>query len=135
MKNIRVMIAQDAKALGATRDALEDYQLVVVTDMQAAQHEVIEDGIDLFVIGLHFDESRAIELVSFIRNDPGHKKTPIIFVRLLPTTMKDILKSTVMALIKAGTINQYLELEGDPDYVTKIKAAVASLMVAKKSSQ
>jgi response regulator RpfG family c-di-GMP phosphodiesterase len=135
MKKARIMIAQDAKALGKTKDALDAYELVVVTDLMQARYQLIEDGIDVFVIGIHFDESRAIDLVNFIRNDKKHERTPIIFVRLLPTTMKDILKTTVVALIKIGTISDYLELEGDPDFASKIKQSVSSLVPGKKSNE
>lgn len=122
------MIAQDAQALGMTQDALRGYDLVVVTEIRAAQRLVMEDGIDLFVIGIHFDDSRAVELVRFIRSDQRHKTTPIVFVRLLPTTLRDILGTTVLALIKMGTISQYLELENDPDFAVKIRDYVSSLL-------
>ena len=128
MKVARILVAQNPKGLQVTKTALSGYEVVTVDNIQRAKHQVMEDGIDLFLLGIHFDDSRAIELVSFIRNDEKHKKTPIIIMRVLPTLMVDSLRTTINALIKTGTVSQYLEVEGDQDPVDKIRKAVQKFL-------
>ncbi len=121
------MIAQNSNSMEATVHALIGYELILVTNLQTAKQHVLED-LDLFVIGIHFDESRAIDLVTSIRHKGKHKMTPIILIRFMPTTLGDSLKSIASALIKVGNINEYLELEDDPDADRKLRHHVTALL-------
>ena len=132
MKKGRILIAHDANHLGVVTKALEGYDLVVVSDVMGAQYQIMEDGIDLVIIGIHFDESRAIELVNIIRSDDKHKKTPIVLIRLSPTGLSESINVTTAALIKIGTVSEYLELESDPEAALKIKDVVGSLLPGEK---
>jgi DNA-binding response OmpR family regulator len=92
MKRTKILIAQNPTAVDITAKALPDYDLVIVTDLLNTQYQIREKGIDIFVIGIHFDDSRAVDLISVIRKDDKYRKTPILILRLLPTEIGDTLK-------------------------------------------
>jgi hypothetical protein len=131
----RILVAHDHGGLSIIEKALHGCDLVVVTDMKKVEFLTTEDGIDCFVIGIHFDYSRAVELVTTIRRSEKHKTTPVILIRCSPSPNAQMLRSTVDLLIDHGTVRQYLELDDDPDAVEKIRAAVDECLAVSKSSK
>ena len=74
MQPARILIADLPSALPAIRQALSGYELVEVTTFELANRMLMEDGFKLVVVGIHFDDSRAIELINILRQDENHKK-------------------------------------------------------------
>ncbi len=93
---------------------------------------ILEDGIDLFLVGIHFDESRALELIPLIRKDTRHSETPIIVIRLLPTENQKLLKQSVNAMQSLHIVSDYLELEDDRKAKLKIRQAVDNYVPKEK---
>ena len=114
------------------RSLLAEFDLVMVSTREEAERMIIEDGIDLFVIGVHFDESRAIEMIGTIRNSKNHRKTPIIVIRLLATALAESLLATATNLIKVGAISDYVEMEGKADGEERLLQSIKSHLPAKK---
>lgn len=127
-----ILVASTKYVLPHVRAALAGQELLEALNMQEAQRLVMKDGIELFVIGVHFDDSRAMELVKFIRLDPKHSQTPIVVVRLTPTTMADYMRQTMDTMKSLQVISDYLELEGDPAAQARIQEAVTKLLLAQK---
>lgn len=123
------MVAHDPARLEVITKALEGHELVLVNDLQAAQYQILEDEIDLFVVGIHFDDSRSIELIDLIQKDQKHTNTPVILIRLLHTPLADFLRTTVATLIKLGTVTQYLELADDLNPELSLREAVSSCLI------
>jgi response regulator RpfG family c-di-GMP phosphodiesterase len=117
----RVLVAHDSKALSLTSYALYGYRLLKATNKHEAEALVINDSIDLFVVSIHFDDSRAVELISFIRKHEKHDLRPIVVIRFMPAANTEVLRDTVNGLIKVGSVRSYLELEKDPDIIKKIR--------------
>jgi hypothetical protein len=132
MNNARILIAQTPETAPITQFALVGYELVTVYDLKAAKYQVMENGIDLFVVGIHFDESRATDLIAFIREDEKHKRTPVLVVRLLASTQAYVLTIKMNALIRIEAVQQYLEIAGSPNASKKIRAAVDALLPVEK---
>jgi hypothetical protein len=126
----KILVAHDPSGLFTIESALHGYELVIATDFMKAELMIIEDGIDCIVIGIHFDYSRAVELVSAIHKSEKHKTTPVILVRYSPSTNEQMLRFTVNQFIDLGTVKDYLELEHDADAAEKLRAAVDACFVA-----
>lgn len=131
MKTARILIAHEPQGMDLITTSLQGYDLVPVTTIEDARYHINQGGIDLFLIGIHFDDSRAVEMITGLHQNPKYQTTPVVVVRLLSSQLVDFLRSTTGALIKLGTISQYLEIEGDPDASIKIKEAVKAALQAK----
>ncbi len=119
-------------AMPRMRAALAGHELLETTTLQQSERLVIEDIIDLFVIGIHFDDSRTMELVKLIRLDPKHKETPILITRLTPSSMAEFIQQTMETMKSLRVVTDYLELEDDPMADVKIRDTVSRLLPAGK---
>lgn len=136
MATPRILIALEAACVSEVQEALRDYDLLLAVTLSEAQKAIAEDGIELFVIGVHFDDSRSMELIRLIRLDRKHKKVPIIVTRMLPTIQTKMLHDTLELMKVLMGITDYLELEGDPGAKAKLKSVVKKTLFqiqAKKS--
>lgn len=122
------MIAHEPGRSQVIIGALTGYDLVVVSTLDAAVSLIKEDGIKLFVIGVHFDESRAIELVNEIRKDRKHKSTPIVLLRQSSIRITSLLRTTIDSLKKVGTVSEYLEVENNPEPGKAIRDSISRLL-------
>lgn len=120
----RVLVAQDKNALAPVVNALQGYELVVATSFVQAEKVVRSENISLFVIGVHFDESRCMDLIHLIRKDPNHKITPIIVIRLLPSSNADLLRSTLSVMKIVHGVTDYIESVDASDTELRIRKAV-----------
>ncbi|MDR3617460.1 MAG: hypothetical protein P4L53_28145 [Candidatus Obscuribacterales bacterium] len=134
MNTTRILVAHEPERSEVITSALQGYNVVLVTSIDAARYQVMEDGFKLFVIGIHFDDSRAVELVTELRKDGKHKYTPVILVRLLSSPLADFLRNTTELLCKIGTVTKYLELDTDPEPGKAILDAVDKALAARKAS-
>ncbi len=105
-------------------EALAGYDVAKATTLPAAERLAKTTEFDLFVIGIHLDDSQALTLIKFIREN-GHQVTPIIIVRLLPSEIEKTLRSTIEAMKPIYKIAAYLELERDKNAAKAIRAVVA----------
>jgi CheY-like chemotaxis protein len=128
----RILVAATERVLPQVSAALVGHEVLETTTLQQAQRLILEDGIELCIIGIHFDDSRAVELVKFIRLDPSHRNTPIIITRLTPSDMSNFIRQTMDGMKKLLTISDYLELEGDPLATIKIKDSVTRVLLERK---
>ncbi len=128
----RILLAASAISKYLLRAALAEHELLETTTFGEAQRLVLEDGIDLFVICIFFDDSRAMELVTVIRTDPKHKQTPILVVRVTPSEMADFIRHTMNTMKTLHVISDYLELDGDPIADIKIGDAAKEYLPSEK---
>jgi DNA-binding response OmpR family regulator len=126
----RILIAEEKSVLAAVAQALEGYELLKATTLPEAERLMLEDGIDLFVIGIHLDDSQSMVLVKQIRNKKNHAKTPIVMIRLLPSANAEMLRFTLDYMKTVQGISAYLELENDPRSTQNIRAAVENCLPA-----
>lgn len=116
--------------------ALAGYDLYTATSLQQAQRLIWEDGIDIFVIGIHFDESRAMELVKLIREEPKHRKTPIIVVRFWPSDNAKILRQTIEVMKSVRAVSDYIEADSEErPFVERVREAVEKHLPSRKSTK
>jgi response regulator RpfG family c-di-GMP phosphodiesterase len=132
MSIAKILIAEDQRALPYVRQALAGYELLLVPSLQDAERMTLEGGIDLFILGIHFDDSRATELANAIRRSAAHATTPIILVRILPSTIEKFIRSSTNALKASGIITDFLEFQKNDEIASKLKQSVEAHLPADK---
>jgi hypothetical protein len=125
MSVARVLAAATPKVLPYLCQALSDYDVLATTSLNQAITLVRDERIDIFVIAVHFDDSRSIDLVNAINGVPGHSGTPLIVFRTLSSQYTDMLRQTLSALKSVGKITDYYEFESDSEAWQKLRTAVA----------
>jgi hypothetical protein len=117
----RILVAVKAEPLPLVRAALAGYQLVSVSSIEHAEQLLVEnaEAIDLFLIGILFDDSRAMELIRMIRLDINNHATPILMVRLMPSQHEEMLRHVMETMIALGTISDYLEADYQDPVIAK----------------
>ncbi|MBA3859120.1 MAG: hypothetical protein C0508_01250 [Cyanobacteria bacterium PR.023] len=66
---------------------------------------------DLIIIGVHFDDSRAVDLLREIRSKPKYELTPILFIRTQPSSISQILEQSILSLKDAYRVNGLIETD------------------------
>lgn len=132
--NARILIAEDKSVISIVSNALDGYELIETTMLQEAKRAVAKHHIDLFVIGIHVDDSLALELVRFIRTKAQYKDTPLILVRLLPSQNAEVLRETISAMKSLHKISEYLEVELDAAPAEKLRRAAEKLLQSSVSA-
>ncbi len=56
---------------------------------------------DLVIAGVHFDDSRAVELLQIVRTNKKTEKTPFVFIRTRHSSMALEIEKTINTLQKA----------------------------------
>jgi DNA-binding response OmpR family regulator len=107
----RILLAHAPEKIGFLVDALRGYEVMQAGTLKEAERLTIEDGINLFIVGIHFDDSRAMQLITTIRLDEHHKTTPIVVVRLSASEHTEMLRMTLDTLVKLNIINEFIEFE------------------------
>lgn len=107
----RILLAHDPQKIGFLLDSLKGFELVPAATVKEAERLITENGINLFIIGIHFDDSRALQLITDIRLDEKHKTTPIVVVRLSQSEHTEMLRMTMDTLIKLHIVDEFIEIE------------------------
>ena len=69
------------------RRALGDAATLLPAHTLEEALDVIAQGVDIIVCGIHFDESRMFELLRAVKADPRVNKTPFVCVRLIGSNL------------------------------------------------
>jgi CheY-like chemotaxis protein len=82
---------------------------------------------DLIIIGVHFDDSRAVDLLREIRCRSLYELTPVIFVRTQPSNISQILEQSILSLKDAYRISGLIETELLHEDDGKIREAIVQI--------
>jgi DNA-binding NtrC family response regulator len=132
MTSAKILVADDMDSILKVRNALTGYEVLETLYLAEAKRLVIEDGIQLFLIGIHFDDSHAMDLIKFIRHDKKHADTPILVQRMIPSQNAEILRQTLNAMRSLQIVNDYVELADHKDADSTLRAAVEKLLSMEK---
>lgn len=130
MQQTKILIAAHPRALASFVRWLDpSYDVLAVTGLQQAQALLAaESDIGLFLIGAHFDDSQALELINAIRSMERHQTTPLIVVRTMASDYAQLLKQTFTAMKTVKGITEYLdfdtEREAGPSVIEAISRAL-----------
>jgi DNA-binding response OmpR family regulator len=126
MSPARIVVAEEPHTIPAVLEALQGYELLTASTLMEAERLLLEDGIDLFVIGIHFNDSHAMELIKLIRsNKNNHAKTPIVVARFAPSEHAKILRETIEVMKVVHAVSDYIEKDGQPEtFGARLREAV-----------
>ncbi len=126
-KKARLLIADVPAVQSVLTEALQGYDLFAVGTTQGALRLLAENGFDMIICGIHFDDSRMIELFQAVRKDPRHKDIPLIAFRAIPAEHEELLRDSVTTLGKTLGVNSYIELDAyvnSPDRAASLRKAI-----------
>lgn len=126
MPQSRILIASNPRALASFVRWLDpDYDVLAVTSLdQARQLLEVESGIALFLIGAHFDDSQALELINVIRSKEQYLTTPLIVVRTMHSEYADMLKQTFTVMKTVKGITEYLDFDSEKEAGPTVTEAI-----------
>ena len=112
--------------------ALAGYTLTCVSTIEDALNALQKQQFDAIVIGMHFDESRALELVKILRQDSRFASTPVFVIRVIQTPYASILKSALDIMIMVKAVNQYFECDDPGDKLGSLRKAIDDILPSAK---
>jgi len=107
------------------RISLSGYQFIEARSLHHAEKLVVAENFDLFLLDVHFDDSKATELVNIIRRNEAYAETPIVIVRIAPSEFLRQVRETMVLLRRLERINGYLEVFDDESSQTKLRNCIA----------
>ena len=133
-KPAKLLVAQTADNIDDLVDALSGYEIIKTTNLHQAERMLTETTIDLFVIGIHFDDSQALQLLQFIRDSDKHKKVPVVMVRYRASEVSEILRQTMSVMKTLRAISTYIEIDVDAElpFYERVRIAVETFLPPKK---
>jgi CheY-like chemotaxis protein len=106
----KVLVADVPEMDQTIRDCLPDQDLTFVRTMREAISALRRDGFGLILIGLHFDESRMIELLSYVRGLEKYRDAPVICVQGIELNLPDSVLTSIDVAVKALGGTTFLDL-------------------------
>jgi hypothetical protein len=106
----KVLVADVPDMDDKIRDCLPEHDLTFVRTMVEAVRELRRDGYEVIVIGLHFDESRMFELLSYVRTLPKYDDTPVLCVQGLELHVPEAIRKNIDMAVKALGGKAFLDL-------------------------
>src|SRR5262245_14969570 len=97
----KVLIADVPEMHARIEECLPGHECAFVTSLGEAVAALRHDGFSLIVIGLHFDESRMFELLTYVRSLPGYKDAAVVCVQGLDIMLPEAAMRTVDMAVKA----------------------------------
>jgi len=112
-----VLVAASAEMDGKISECLPGHDLTFVRTMSEAIRSLRQDGYQLVVIGLDFDESRMLELLQYVRALPKYKDMPVVCVHGERMNLSEAVMKNIDVAVKALGGLAFLNLgEGVIDY-------------------
>ena len=132
MSKAKVLVADVPEADDKIRDCLPGHDLHFVRTLGQAVRELRQDGYQLIVIGMHFDDSRMFELLRYVRSLPHHRDVPVICVQCEEVMLSDAVLKNMEDAVKALGGTAFVDLRDGShvfrhhcDYLSRIAAQVS----------
>jgi CheY-like chemotaxis protein len=106
----RIFVADRAEVHSTLLNSLTGYE-VVTTDTFETALERLTENFDLIICGVHFADSRMVDLLSAARRSSLHKHTPFVVFRGLHTDNVELLRRSIKPLIETFELGPYLEFD------------------------
>lgn len=129
-----VLVADVPEMDQRIRECLPEHELVFVRTMPEAAVALRHDGFSLVIIGLHFDESRMFELLSYVRSLRAYKDAAVVCVQGLDIMLPEAAMRTVDMAVKVLGGTAFVDLRDGAldflqhcDYLNRAANAAGSL--------
>ncbi|MBS2004727.1 MAG: hypothetical protein U0103_08880 [Candidatus Obscuribacterales bacterium] len=111
MPPAKIFVAVKSEPLATVVEALHGYELCIADNVQHGMRLLNEQhDIDIFIIGILFDDSKAMDLIKRVSSRKTATKQPILVVRLMSSQHEEVLKSTMKTMIELKIVKEYLEV-------------------------
>jgi len=112
-----VLVADIPEMDEKVRECLPGHELTFVRTIAKAIGALRHDGFQLVVIGLHFDDSRMLELLQYVRALPAYREVPVICVHGDHLNLSEAVMKNIDVAVKALGGVAFLNLrDGALDY-------------------
>ena len=109
----RVLIADVPEMQPRIEECLPGHECVCVDSMAEAVVALRHDGFSLIVIGLHFDESRMFELLTYVRSLRTYKDAAVVCVQGMDILLPEAAMRTVNMAVKALGGTAFVDLRNE----------------------
>lgn len=109
----------------AQKSLSADYDLEFASTMQEAKSKLLGQTFDMAIVGMHFDDSRCLELLSFVRTIDNLEGIPFLIIQAKQTHLAQTVPATQQCapLLGACEVLEALDLRSE-EANEKLKAAV-----------
>ncbi len=80
----KILIAEDSPTMrsliASTIEAMGDYEIVEAANGFEALRYLPREKVDLVITDINMPDINGLELVSFVRNNPNYKETPLFII-------------------------------------------------------
>ncbi len=109
---MKFFLASDVEGLRRLYSVLADFDFRSSSTLDDALRLLDSPmSFDLIIIGVHFDDSRAVDLLREIRSRPRYELTPVLFIRTQPSSISLILEQSILSLKDAYRVNGFIETD------------------------
>jgi len=109
---LKFFLASDVEGLRRLYSVLADFDFRSSSTLDDALRLLDSPmSFDLIIIGVHFDDSRAVDLLREIRSRPRYELTPVLFIRTQPSSISQILEQSILSLKDAYRVNGFIETD------------------------
>jgi CheY-like chemotaxis protein len=126
MYMMRILLANDSAGSNRLFPLLEGHQVIAAENLSEAKNALSRQTFDLIIAGVHFDDSRAIELLKYLREESNQKDAPFIFVRTRTSAFAQSLRVTMKSLEKCYEFAGYVETDKLGEDDKRIRKAIFS---------
>ena len=109
----KVLIADVPEMHSRIEECLPGHDCVFVTSLAEAVVALRHEGFGLIVIGLHFDESRMFELLTYVRSLRTYEDAPVICVQGMDIQLPEAAMRTVDMAVKALGGTAFVDLRDE----------------------
>ena len=110
MSQAKVLVADIPEADSKIRECLPGHELHFVRTFGDAMRELRQNGYQMIVIGMHFDESRMFELLRYTRGLPHHKDVPVICVQCQDVMLSEAVLKNMDDAVRALGGTAFIDL-------------------------
>lgn len=109
---LRFLLANDLEGLNRLHAILAGFEFQSTSTLDHALELLDSDlNFDLIVVGVHFDDSRAIDLLRETRAREQYASTPFLFIRTRPSSLSQVIEQSILALKGAFRVSGFIETD------------------------
>ncbi|PZM77143.1 MAG: hypothetical protein DKT66_28300 [Candidatus Melainabacteria bacterium] len=109
---MKLFLASDVEGLRRLYAVLADFDFRSSSTLDDALRLLDSPmSFDLIIIGVHFDDSRAVDLLREIRSRSRYELIPVLFIRTQPSSISQILEQSILSLKEAYRVNGFIETD------------------------
>ena len=112
----KILVADVPEMHQRMRECLPCHDCVFVTTMADAVDALRHDRFGMVIVGLHFDESRMFELLTYVRTLAAYKDAPVVCVQGLDIPLPESVMRTVDRAVKALGGTAFVDLRDEHDF-------------------